>query len=205
MYDTYRGIVVRPKQLTDITASFTEPVSLADMKEHLRVDFDHDDALITSQITAARLHIEEKLNISLGVHQYRADIECFADKIQLTRGPFVSLDKVEYWNDESPESLTTLLDTGSPETTTDVVGFNKGEGYVYRTYGATWPATAYRKHDAVQITYTAGIASPKENIIAALKLIVGSLYENREQYVTGTIVSENPTVQMLLEPEREWQ
>lgn len=202
--DYSRAIIVRPKQLTDVTGSFTEPVSLADMKAHLRVDFTDDDDLITAQITAARLHIEQELNVSMGVHQYRADLMCFADFIHLPRGPLVSVDKVQYYTSDSPEVLTTLKDSStSPEVTSDIFSVNLGEGFIYRTYGSTWPVTGTR-HDAVQITYTAGIAAPKANLVAALKLIVGDLYENRESS-TLLKVEQLPTVKMLMQLEREWQ
>jgi hypothetical protein len=42
-----------------------EPVTLADMKNFLRVDFAHDDALIGDMITSARQEIENRLNISI--------------------------------------------------------------------------------------------------------------------------------------------
>lgn len=42
-----------------------EPVSLADVKAHLRVDFTDDDALLTAMITAARQAIEDYCHISL--------------------------------------------------------------------------------------------------------------------------------------------
>ena len=42
-----------------------EPVSLAEAKAQLRVEFDADDALIAGLITAAREHCEGFMNVSL--------------------------------------------------------------------------------------------------------------------------------------------
>lgn len=51
----------------DKTESYSgqEPVTLADAKRHLRVDFTDDDTLITAMITAARKAIENFCHISL--------------------------------------------------------------------------------------------------------------------------------------------
>lgn len=51
----------------DKTESYSgqEPVTLADAKKHLRVDFTDDDTLITAMITASRKAIENYCHISL--------------------------------------------------------------------------------------------------------------------------------------------
>ena len=51
--------------MTDITAPPIEPISLAGAKEFLRVDHDHEDALITDMIRAARERIEAMARTSL--------------------------------------------------------------------------------------------------------------------------------------------
>ncbi|MEP2164192.1 MAG: head-tail connector protein, partial [Nisaea sp.] len=41
-----------------ITGPALEPVSLADVKAHLRVDASDEDALLTAAIVSARVHVE---------------------------------------------------------------------------------------------------------------------------------------------------
>ncbi len=51
--------------ISDINAPPIEPVSLAGAKEFLRVDHDHEDALITDLITVARERVEQMARASL--------------------------------------------------------------------------------------------------------------------------------------------
>ena len=51
--------------ITDMTAPPTEPVTLAVAKEFLRIDHDHEDALIADFITAARERVEAMARLSL--------------------------------------------------------------------------------------------------------------------------------------------
>lgn len=57
------------------------------------------------------------------------------------------------------------------------------------------------------IPWTDGATPPVEvpvpaPVKAAILLILGGLYESREQVITGTIVAENPVVSQLLWPYR---
>ena len=63
----------------------------------------------------------------------------------------------------------------------------------------TWPA-----HPDVgtvgQIDWEAAPrgGTPPPDIVAAVMLCLGDLYENREAQIVGTITNENPAVQLLL-------
>jgi hypothetical protein len=46
---------------------YNEPVSLEFFKEHARIDFDTDDTLATAYISAARIHLEQKSQLSFGI------------------------------------------------------------------------------------------------------------------------------------------
>src|SRR5690606_13167652 len=72
--------------------SITEPVSLSDMKEYLRIDFDDDDTLITSMITAARMACEKYLGMVLVDTTVKAYYKNGGDLIQLMYGPIKETD-----------------------------------------------------------------------------------------------------------------
>ena len=64
-----------PLQL--ITPPAEEPVSLLDAKAHLRVDFDEDDGLIVSLITAARQAAESITGRQIVTARWKMVIDCF--------------------------------------------------------------------------------------------------------------------------------
>jgi PAS domain-containing protein len=81
---------------------------------------------------------------------------------------------------------------------------------IIRTYDEVWP-TVRPELDSIQITALAGY--PSENspegadgvprsIKQAILLMVGDMYEHREEKITGTIVTENKTLHALLHPHR---
>lgn len=53
-----------------VTPATTEPVTLAEAKEHLRVIHSDDDALITAQITSARELVELETGVALVAAEY---------------------------------------------------------------------------------------------------------------------------------------
>ena len=196
---------VEPADLEQTIAPLAEPVSLAEAKQHLRVDYDDDDALIATQIAAARGWIEKELNISMVQRTYRAYLPQFADEINLPRPPFASLTSVQYWSDESPQALTTVA---------GLYEADLRQGRLLRAYGEVYPSTAPR-HDAVQITFVAGYAPDSNSPInhaanvpaelrAALLLILGDLYENRESS-TPIKIEQMPTVKLLMNLHRQYR
>lgn len=189
--------------VTEVTAPTAEPVSLAETKDHLRVDINDDDNLILGLIQAAREYAEEYLGRSLIQRTYRADLPYFADDIWLPRGPVVSIGSIKYWDTSSPSVQQTWAATN----------YQLYYDVVKRTHGAAFESV-YPRPDAVQITYTAGYldtSSPQaENVPYALKaamlLMVGDLYEHRESQVLypGQLLN-NPTMTRLLDAFRAYR
>lgn len=176
-------------------------VSLEEAKTHLRVRHNEEDALIASYIAAAQGHIdgpEGWLGRAIGLQELEVRGSLFRnDPIRLPYAPVRSVDSVEY------------EDTAGAWQTMDVATYELRGDEIGTAWGTTWPATRiYRgAAETVRVRYQAGYEQVPMPITAAILLMVGDLYANRESIVTGTIAAALPmplTVERLLEPYRSF-
>lgn len=74
-------------QYSVITDLVAEPVDIPTFKEHARIDFDTDDALIAMYVKAARIHLEKYAQLSFGVKTMKLTARCIPDNYRLMFGP----------------------------------------------------------------------------------------------------------------------
>lgn len=183
-----------------LVAPAIEPMTVADARQHLRVEVSEDDALIAMLIAAARQYAEQLTNTSFITQQWNLVLDAFAgNTIVLEHGPV-----------QSVESITYLDMSGNLQTmpNTDYVGDLSGLlGRVTPKFGRIWPVTL-PQIGAVTVGFTAGYGASADKVPAGLvqwmKLRIGTLYENREDVVTakGVNVTPLPFVDRLLDPYR---
>lgn len=184
--------------LTLISAPASEPVALADARLHLRVTATGtpaahpDDSLISALIVAARQHVEAVTGRALVTQtwEWRAPDFPASGRIELPHAPLASVAHVKYY--DAADALQTFASTNyrvhAP------AGDTALPGCVELVDGAAWPGTAYRS-DAVVVRYVAGYgnaAAVPAALRAAMLLIVGHLYEHRENVVVGETATELP-------------
>jgi uncharacterized phiE125 gp8 family phage protein len=92
--------------------------------------------------------------------------------------------------------------TSTVQTSTDyTVDIKSTPGRIYPAYSKSWPATRWQRN-AVTVRYVAGYGLPAavpEGIKAAMKLLIGNWYEQREANIVGTIIGTVPlAVESLL-------
>lgn len=178
-----------PLQL--VTPPAEEPVSLIDAKLHLRVDFDEDDTLIASLISAARQAAETQTGRQFTTARWKQVLDCFpgpslmgvpagqafslpGHAILLFKTPVQSVVSINYLDMGSalqvmPASAYTVDTACEPARITPV-------------FGQIWPI-CLPQIGAVSVTFDAGYGSAAqvpEGIKSWIKLRVGSLYAHRE-------------------------
>jgi hypothetical protein len=170
-----------------------EPLSLADVKAHLRVTVDDDDALIGDLITAARLLCEDYTRRALVSQGWRLWLDSFpgCDEpwwdgmregaaqqvmrrfIHIPRPPLISVDTVKTYDDANTETVFSatsyFVDTASEP------------GRLALRSSAAWPVPG-RSYNGIRIDFTAGYGDASA-VPQALKqgmlAHIAHLYENR--------------------------
>lgn len=167
--------------LTLVTPPAAEPVSLAEAKQHCRVDTADDDALIAALIVAARQYVEAVTWRQLITATYDLALDGFprGPVIELPRPPLQSVTSVTY-TDAAGVSAVLAPSDYLVDTTAFV-------GRLVLGAGRSWPAFTPRPVNAVVVRFTAGYggaAAVPQAITQAILLLVGHYYEHREAAVT---------------------
>jgi uncharacterized phiE125 gp8 family phage protein len=161
-----------------------------------------EEALLTSLITAAREHVEDLTRRALLTQRWYYYLDEFpeGDSIRL---PFGNLQ-----NGAGQEPVVSYKDSDGTVTTmtagTDYLVETNGEGCgaIVLPYGGSWPSAALYPSNPITIEFTAGWETAEdvpEKIKAAILLILGDLWNNREGAVlTNLSYQENRAVKALL-------
>lgn len=193
-----------PNSISKITvAPLYEPVSYAEALEWLRLDSDTAQEALVLQLIQTFTKRAENLTLRDFVQRTRC---LYLDDwpwhslhgilIELPHPPLVSVESFKYIDTDG------ALQTLDPE---DYSVHTEAEpGFIIPAWEETWP-TIRRVPNAIQVTYKSGYApvgSPTDEeahqtpIPAALKtwmqLNIAALHDNREAFVTGTILAQLP-------------
>lgn len=168
------------------TEPSVEPIALAQLREHLRLDpyeFDssgvgshpHDD-MIMRMLTGARQEAEEITGLSIALKTYELALDAFPDDqdVELPYPPLVSISAVAYvTTDSAGDYVEETLDASAY--TMD--RHQRTEGWVSPAAGTTWP-TPSELANAVKIRYRAGYQIPEPDSSAEDALTMpGGLFE----------------------------
>lgn len=181
------------------TAPAVEPVALEEVKAHLRVDGDAEDALIASLALTSRLHIEAALGLALVTQGWT---------LQLDRWPRDGVVKIPLWPVASIDEVRVIDADGLPQTiapasfTVDVA--SRPARIVVDVTAMPRPG---RSVAGIGIDFVAGYG-PDANAVPAplrqaLMLLIAHWYEHRDPIEVGAPSTVVPhSVNRLLVPYR---
>jgi len=181
----YRSLKVQSQPLV-------EPVSVAEAKQHCRVDTTADDFYIASLISAAREYVETYMDETLIDTQYVMRLDAFPAVIELPRPPMSQTSgrtavSITYTTSES--GGTAVLSTAQYR-----VDRESRPGTLRPLYGGSWPSHLL-DYGSVAVAWHAGRgpdgASVSPRVKAAMLMLVGMWYERR-MAADGVHLSEIP-------------
>lgn len=162
-------------------------IDLEEAKQHLNVDHDADDALIVAQVLAAQDFVEQFTSRILTPRVMEMSFDGFPGppgEILLPREPVTGVLSLIYTD---PEGVAQTLDNA------DWRWDEFEPGLVRPAFGTSWPSAA-EERGSFRLQFEAGydIGLAPASLVAAVKLLLGTLYGQRESVVVGPIVNDLP-------------
>lgn len=165
---------MRSQRYRIITPPTEYPLSLGDVKRYSVIEHNDDDPLLIDLINDATDYAQHYMHSQLCSAVYEVFFESFDDCLELPLKPIVSVDAVNYFDEDSIEQLldSSVYEIDQYGTTPNIVLVD----------GETWP-TVDSRVTPVKITYTAGYGESSNvpgTIRRAIAMLVRHFDENRE-------------------------
>ena len=182
-----------------VTGPTEEPVTVEGVKDHLKISISTEDALIAEYIKVARKHCEKMQNKVYLTQTYDWYMDDFPDvPFDVPLPPLQSVTHIKYTDTDDSQSTFSSsyynVDTYSQP------------GRINLAYSCTWPTVTLKTLNAVVIRFVAGYTAANkvpEPIKHAIKLLVGHLYEHREETSTERVLENIPMgISSLLDIDR---
>ncbi len=164
-----------------MTAPTIEPVTLYEIKQHLRLDSDtstDEDDVLSNFIIAARDTCEKFQNRAYIDQTWDLVLDDWpgGDIITIPRPPLGSVTSITYY--------ATGGMTATMTASTYIIDKDSEPGRVSLGYGEVWPTTTLRPVKGIIVRFLAGYGSAASSVPTrvkqAIRLLVGHMYEHRE-------------------------
>lgn len=189
-----------------VTPPASEPLSLVEAKDHLRITQANEDGMIAGYILAAREYIENDTHLKLVTQTLDYTVDdgwpCvsargyYRTRIEFPFKPVASITSVSYVD---AAGATQVLASNQ------YVLRNDGPvHFIEPAYDITWP-TVRAQTAAITVRLVAGAAaaSVPQALLQAMRLLVANQYAQREPLAVGVAPSELPLgLEAFLSPHR---
>ena len=184
------------KIITDVV---TEPLTLTEVKSHIRVEATDENSYINSLITVAREFCETVTRRALATQTLELILDNFprGNYLELPKSPVQSVESIKY------------KDSSGIETSWDsnyyIADIDKVPAIITPAYGVNYPSFVPYPTGAVRIRYIAGYTTDiPQSIKQAMLLLIGHLHEHREETTEKALSIMPIGIKALLTPYKLW-
>jgi len=193
---------------------YVEPITLDEVKDHLRITFNSHDSQLLGLITASREFVESVTGRALVQQTWKYYLQNWpaGNEFELPFPPLRSVTSIKYTDSDGTQ--TTWEDTTTSPTSYDYeVDTDSEPGRIILAYGETWPSTTLHPKNPIEIEFVAGYdddgESPPdyqvnipEGIKNAMKLDIEIRYNRPNDAYVKTLEDVRDT---LLAPYKVWR
>lgn len=173
--------------LTVVTPPASDPISLIEAKDHLRITDTDQDGLLAGYILAAREYVENDTHLKLITQtlDYTID-DCWP--YVCVRGYYRARIELPIKPVQSVTSVTYIDVNGSPQTLSAgqyVVRIDGPVHFIEPAYQVTWPSIRMQSA-CVTVRFVAGFTDVPPSLLQAIRMLIGHADANREAVSDGT-------------------
>lgn len=167
-------------KLVLVTPAADEPVSLDDLKNHLRVEIADEDTDLSIKLAAAREWCEGYARRSFVTKTYDLYLDAWPDsgEIELPRAPLNSVTSIQYTDEDG--------NTAAWPSSNYLVSASSLPGKIVFKRNVSTPNVTLQEIDGIVVRFVAGYGNPDDVpdvFKLAIMMLVADWYENREDSV----------------------
>ncbi len=154
--------------LSLVTGPQVDPVTIAEVKRHCRIDGANDDAVLQLLIRAATARAEAATGRQFVRATWDAGDDGFEEVLVLPRPPLIDVTSITYIDTAGAAQVlaSSAYQVSAP------AGPFAGYGYIRPAYGQSWPAARTDTINAVTVRFRAGYGTTGEAVPADLRMAV---------------------------------
>ena len=189
---------------TQITAPTTEPLTTAEAKLYLRVDNTTENTLISGMIHSARQMVETYTRRALMTQTWDFRYPWFMDTrrpLIIPKAPLQSVTNITYLDEDG---ISQTLGSSNYSVRT-FAGYAAGRGYVELNDDVSLPSVYTDAIMPVTVRAVCGYgaaADVPEGLKMAIYLMLGDLYEQRQETMMSVSSKTKTTTERLMSPYR---
>jgi uncharacterized phiE125 gp8 family phage protein len=167
------------KRVQSLVLGPTEtPVTLAEAKAQLRIEWVKDDTEITQKINAATLWAEQYLQRKLVTQTWKMFLDSWPAEIKILFGDLQSVTHVKYTDSDEAQSTLSSADY--------LVDTDSVPGRIVLKTNETWPTDTLSPKNPIEIQFVTGYGTASavpQDIKDAILIKISDIYTYRENYV----------------------